>query len=76
MGLNPPGGKDFVTVYIDDVLVFSQSLQDHLEHLRQVIRCLQEAGLKLKPTKCQFVCREVEYLGHLITPQGLNPIHA
>ena len=73
MGLNPPGGKDFVTVYIDDVLVFSQSLQDHLEHLRQVIRCLQEAGLKLKPTKCQFVCREVEYLGHLITPQGLKP---
>ena len=73
MGLNPAGGKDFVAVYIDDVLVFSHSLEDHLEHLRLVIRCLQEAGLKLNPHKCQFVRQEVEYLGHLITPEGLRP---
>lgn len=72
MGLNPSDGEDFVAVYIDDVLVFSHTLEEHLEHLRRVIDRLQQAGLKLKPTKCHFVREEVEYLGHLITPQGLK----
>ena len=72
MGLNPVGGQQFVSVYIDDVLLFSQTLEEHLEHLRLVIQQLQNAGLKLKPSKCQFVRREVEYLGHVITPDGLK----
>ena len=55
MGLNPSDGEDFVAVYIDDVLVFSHTLEEHLEHLRRVIDRLQQAGLKLKPTKCHFV---------------------
>ena len=44
-------------------------------HLQRVIECLQGAGFKLKPTKCHFACKEVEFLGHLITPDGLmsNP---
>ena len=73
MGLNPTEDKDFVAVYIDDVLVFSRTLGDHLKHLQMVIDRLQQAGLKLKPTKCHFVREEVEYLGHLITPHGLQP---
>lgn len=71
-GLNPPDGAAFVVVYIDDVLVFSRSLEEHLEHLRRVILRICEAGLKLKPSKCHFIREEVEYLGHLITPQGLK----
>ena len=55
MGLNTPEDKDFVAVYIDDVLVFSRTLEDHLKHLKLVIDRLQQAGLKLKPTKCHFV---------------------
>ncbi len=70
VGLNPEGGPDFVVVYIDDVLVFSRTLEDHLE---QVIARLQEAGLKLQPAKCHFLQEEVEYLGHVITPFGLKP---
>ena len=75
MGLNPTDGPEFVSVYIDDVLVFSRTLEDHLVHLRKVIERLEEAGLKLKPSKCQFIRKEVQYLGHLITPLGLmtNP---
>ena len=73
MGLNTTEEKDFVAVYIDDVLVFSRTLKDHLQHLQLVIDRLQQAGLKLKPTKCHFVREEVEYLGHLITPGGLKP---
>ena len=69
MGLNPPDGKQFVSVYIDDVLVYSRTLEEHLEHLQQVIQKIENAGLKLKPSKCNFVREEVEYLGHILTPQ-------
>ena len=72
MGLNPVGGKQFVSVYIDDVLVFSQSPEEHLEHLCLVIQKLQDAGLKLKPSKCPFMIKEVEYSGHVLTPNGLK----
>ena len=67
------GPKDFVAVYLDDVIVFSQSLQAHLEHLTKVFACLREMNLKLNPKKCEFMSEEVEYLGHIVTPQGLKP---
>ena len=71
-GLNPEKGPDFVSVYIDDVLAFSPSLEDHLEHLKLIIDRLQSAGLKPKPLKCHLLRMEVEYLGHVVTPQGLK----
>ena len=71
-GLNPEDGPDFVSVYIDEVLVFAPSLEDHLEHLKLVTDRLQSAGLKLKPSKCHLLRKGVEYLGHVITPQGLK----
>jgi len=70
-GLNPDEGPDFVEVYIDDVLIFSRTMQEHLNHLRQVLERLRRAGLKLKPSKCHFIRQSVEYLGHVIMPQGL-----
>ena len=72
-GVNPDDGPSFVTAYIDDLLVFSSSLQEHLEHLYQIIRRLKEVGLKINPAKCQFIRKEVQYLGHVITPEGLCP---
>ncbi len=69
-GLNPDEGPDFVKVYINDVIVFSPTLEDHLHHLEQVLRV---AGLKLKPSKCRFVAEKVEYLGHILTPKGVKP---
>ena len=59
-GLNPSEGPDFVSVYLDDVIVFSRMLDDHLHHLLLVIDHLTEAGLKLKPSKCHFICQEVQ----------------
>ena len=67
------GPEDFVVVYLDDVIMFSQSLEAHLEHLTKVFDCLQAANLKLNPKKCKFMSVEVEYLGHIVTPQGLKP---
>ena len=72
MGLNPPEGPDMVTVYIDDILVFSRTLSEHLKHLQAVLERLKQAGLKLKPQKCHFIRKEVEYLGHILTPNGLK----
>ena len=63
----------FVSVYLDDVIVFSKSLEEHIKHLQMVFNCLKKAGLKLNPEKCRLLCEEVEYLGHSITPCGLRP---
>ena len=54
MGLNPEEGPDFVSVYIDDILIFSETLEDHLQHLECVIERLEVAGLKLKLCKLIF----------------------
>lgn len=70
--LNPENGPDFVVVYIDDILVFSCTLEEHLDHLRLVIKWLEEAHLKPKPVKCKFICKEVEYLGRVLTPEGFK----
>ena len=49
-GINPESGPDFVLAYIDDILVFSSTLEEHLAHLELVMKRLEEVGLKLKPT--------------------------
>ena len=73
MGLNPDQGADFVSVYLDDVLVFSEMFDDHLQHIALVIQRLSKAGLMLKPSKCHFICQEVQYLAHLLSPEGIRP---
>ena len=72
-GLNPVKGPDFVSVYVDDVLIFSETLEEHIRHLQLVLDKLKGAGLKLKPSKCSFVREGVDYLGHVITSNGLSP---
>ena len=70
-GIEPCGRKTFVFVYMDDVLVFSETLTDHLQHLQLVIQQLQDAGLKLKPSKYRFVREDIQFLGHVLTPTGV-----
>ena len=72
-GLNPEDGPEFVEVYVDDVLIFSRTMSNHLEHLREVFERLKKANLKLKPAKCHFIRQSLNYLGHKITPSGLEP---
>lgn len=59
--------------YIDDVLVYSQTFEDHLHHLYQVLARLRQAGLRLKAKKCLFLRSEVPYLGHVVTQEGIKP---
>ena len=60
-------------VYIDDILVGGNTPQDHLNNLTAVLTRMQEAGLRLKREKCSFCVSEVEYLGHIISAEGLKP---
>ena len=76
MGLNPEDGADFVDAYIDNVLIFSQTLEEHLHHPSLVLDTVKKADLKLKLPKCKFFRKEVEFLGHLVTTEGLKHNHA
>ena len=71
--LNPMEGPSFVSVYIDDLLVYSRTLEKYLNHLSKVMDRLREVNLKLQPAKCYFCKQTVEFLGHVLTPQGLLP---
>ena len=62
-----------VQVYLDDVIIASTSFAQHLKDIDAVFTRFKEAGLKLKASKCHFCCSEVEYLGHLVTRDGVKP---
>ena len=59
-------------IYLDDVIVTEKTFEDMIKNLDQVFERLHEAGLKLKPRKCQLICREVEFLRHIITRAGVK----
>ena len=60
-------------VYLDDIVVFSTSLQEHIESLDKVFQRLSDANLKVKLIKCEFSKHETEVLGHIVTPSGIKP---
>lgn len=67
-------------VYLDDIIIFSVSLEQHRDRLQHVFERLKAANLKLNGAKCKFAVRQVKYLGHLVTAEGVRPdedkIHA
>ena len=63
----------FVRYYIDDIVIWSKSLEEHLDHLQQVFQRLREAGLKVHPGKCVFGADSIDFLGHRISANMLRP---
>jgi len=61
----------FVVVFIDDILIYSESWDEHAEHLRVVLGILREHKLYGKLSKCEFWLDEVQFLGHVISAQGI-----
>ena len=59
-------------VYIDDIVVVGDSFENHLYNLVGVLKRLREAGLKVKPSKCSLCQREVQYLGHVLSTEGIS----
>ena len=64
--------RRFVLVFFDEILVYSKSLVDHASNLRVVLEVLAKEQLFAKKSKCVFACGEVEYLGHLISGEGVR----
>src|SRR6202021_1703765 len=63
---------DFCVVYIDNVMIYSRREADHKEHVKKVFDALNKAGLKVKLKKSEFELKEVQFLGHIITAEGLQ----
>ena len=62
----------YCIIYLDDNIIFSKMPEDHIVRLRKVFEKLDEAGLRLKPNKCEFFGDRLEYLGHIISEQGIK----
>ena len=67
-------GLPFVYAYLDDLLVASCSQEEHFDHLRQVFDRLQTHGVVINPTKCEFGVTSVEFLGHYVNAEGIQPL--
>ena len=60
-------------VYVDDIIVFGSTFEEHIERLKRVFHRLGSAGLKLKPSKCKLFQRRVAFLGHVVSRNGVEP---
>lgn len=60
-------------VYLDDILIFSTSIQEHMNNINQIFRALRKANLKIQIDKCNFFNKETEFLGHILTRIGIKP---
>src|SRR6266508_2769170 len=63
---------EFVIVYLDDIIIFSQTMDEHLQHIRKVLEALRQAGLKLKLEKCEFAKKQLKYLGFIVGEFGIK----
>ncbi|ROT71743.1 hypothetical protein C7M84_009929 [Penaeus vannamei] len=68
------GDLPFCACYVDDILIFSGDPNEHLQHLRVVLKRLHNNGLVVRQDKCQFGATSVEFLGHKISPTGVSPL--
>ena len=64
---------DFVVIYLDVILIYSQNVEQHEEHLKLVMRKLREHGLMVQPHKCKIGMRNIEFLGVMVGPEGAQP---
>lgn len=63
--------RTFVMVFLDDILIYNHSLEEHISHLQQVLEVLRNNKLYLKSSKCTFAQHSLEYLGHIISHKGV-----
>jgi hypothetical protein len=62
-----------VVIYLDDILIYSKTVEEHKEHVRRVLKRLQEHQLFAKASKCSFFVDTIEYLGFIVGPDGVKP---
>ena len=62
---------DWCIIYLDDIIIFSKDPDEHITRLEGVFEKLAKVGLKLKPSKCEFFCSSLKYLGHIVSRDGI-----
>ena len=62
---------NLVMCYVDDVVIATPTLEDHIERLDEVFACIKRAGLKSKPSKCEILKDSIEYLGSMVDKRGI-----
>ena len=62
-----------VMAYIDDIVIATETVEDHMARLREVFECLREAGFKMRVAKCDFMKPEIKYLGRVVSAEGVKP---
>ena len=67
------GMSEYTAAYLDDLVVYSATWKDHLEHVRQVLVRLNESGLTAKPDMCQFGMKHCRYLGYVVSGGEVRP---
>ena len=65
---------NFTIAYLDDIIIFSKTPQEHLSHIRMVFEKLKSANLSMKKSKCNFFSKEIQYLGHILSATGIRPL--
>jgi len=62
----------FVITYLNDIMIYSTTLKKHVQHVSQVLECLNQRDLRLKPKKCEFHQEEVDFLGFVVERHGIQ----
>ena len=65
---------NFAIAYLDNIIIFSKTLEEHLSHFRMVFEKLCSAKLSMKLSKCHFFSKEIQYLGHVLSTKGIQPL--
>ena len=65
---------NFAIAYFDDIIIFSRTAEEHLSHIKQVFEKLRAAELSMKLNKCHFFTKEIQYLGHILSTKGIQPL--
>ena len=65
-----------IVIYLDNILIYSNNMSEHHQHVKEVLKCLCKTGLYAKAEKCEFHSKSVEYLGYILSLSGLTPTTA
>ena len=66
----------FAIAYLDEIIIFSKTPQEHLSYIHMVFEKLKSANLSMKKSKCSFISKEIQYLGHILSATGIGPLPA
>ena len=65
---------NFAIAYLDNIIIFSKTWEEHLAHIRKVFEKLHSANLSMKLSKCHFFCKEIQYLEHILSTKDIHPL--